>query len=132
MATTLLIISAIYFLITNGIDTLLYNVGKDVLSPWHRVIQRMSFHYENKSTEKICSIISWLSLLILLPTSISLAFHINWFLAFLIGAVLLKFIVQGFIVNIYIAIIRRANLYSSMIITFIIGVITLIIGILTR
>jgi len=131
MATTLLIISAFYFLITNGIETFIYNVGKDILSPWYRVVQSMSFRYENESTEKICSIISWLSLLILLPTSISLAFHLNWFIAFAIGFAL-KFIVQGFIVNIYVAIIRRANLFSSMIITFIIGVITLIIGVLVR
>ena len=131
MATTLLTISALFFLITNGIDTLIYKVGKDILSPWYRVIQRMSFHFENESTEKICSIISWISLLILLPTSISLAFRLNWFIAFAISFAL-KFIVQGFIVNIYVAVVRRANLYSSMIITFIIGIITMVIGIIIR
>jgi len=132
MATTLLIISVFYFLITNGIDTLIYNSKKDMLSPRFMEIQKMIIYYETEFFEKACPVISWISLLVLMPTSISLAFHLNWFLAFLIGAVLLKFIVQGFIVNIYIAFIKRANLYTSMIISFIIGIITLIIGTLIR
>jgi len=129
MATTLLIISAIFFLITNGIEIFLYNAQNDKHSFFHRESWMMWWNNYNGFYEKGCPLISDISLFILMPTSISIAFHLNWFLAFG-SALLLKFIVQRTLVNIYISIFRRANLYSSMIKTFIIGIITMIIGIL--
>ena len=125
MTTMLLVISAIYFLIANGIDTLISHAKNDVFSPLNNVIMMT----ETEFFEKVSPFISWISLLVLMPTSISLAFHINWFLALGI-AFLSKFIIQGVLVNIYIAVFSKGNLFSSMMIAFIVGIITLIIGIL--
>ena len=125
MATTLLIISAICFLIANGIDTLISHAKKEPGSRWFFFV----IEHETIFSEKANPIISMISLAILMPTSISLAFHINWFLALGI-AFASKLIIQGFLVNIYIAIFSRGNLFSSIIIAFIVGIITLIIGVL--
>ena len=127
MATTLLIISAIYFLITNGIDTLISHAKKDILSPLYNAVMMN----ETEFLEKACPIISGISLFILMPTSISFAFHINWFIALGIAFVS-KFVIQGFLVNIYIAVFSRGNIFFSMIITFIIGIVTMVIGIIIR
>jgi len=127
MATILLVISAIYFLITNGIDTFISHERNAPFSKW---FFNISLH-ETMFLEKATPIISMVSLFILMPTSISLAFHINWFLSLGIAFVS-KFIIQGFLVNLYIAIFSKGNLFSSMIISFIVGVIALIIGIIIR
>jgi len=134
MATTLFIISAVCFYISNGIDTYVSHSRKDVLSPMYRPINAYLMMYETVFLEKAIPIISVISIWMLMPTSISMAFHLNWFLAFLI-VLLLKVIVQGVLVtmvNFVIVFFARGKFFSSMIITFIVGIITLVIGILIR
>ena len=128
MATTLLVISAILFLVTNGIDSLIAREEKvNMGSPLY-------WQISDSKTEFLCkvtTIFSFVSLLIFLPTTISLAFHLNWFLALGI-AILLKLILQGVIVSVYMVIFYRGNPYFSMILSFILGIVTMIIGLIIR
>jgi len=126
MATILLVISALYFFVTNGMDTLIGHEEKENIgSPLYMQI----ISSKTEFFEKTCPIISFISIFVLMPTTISLAFHINWFIAFGI-TILLKFIIQGITVGIYNMFFYRGNPFFSMVLSFILGIVTMIIGLL--
>ena len=134
MATTLFIISALCFFISNGIDTEISRIkDKEAFTPLHRMVYSYFIRHETMFLQKAIPIISGISIFILMPTSISLAFHINWFLAFLI-AIFLK-VIQGIFSGIMITpvlLFARGDFFSSIIVTFIIGIITMVMGIIIR
>ena len=138
MATTLFIISALCFFISHLIYIFISNYHKDVLSPHFLTISSYLFvrsmMNENLFLEKITPTLNILSIFILMPTAISLAFYINWFLALLI-VILLILIVQGLLMSIIKTIIvffAKGNFFPSIIITFIVGIIFMVIGILVK
>ena len=122
MATILLAVSAFYFFITNGIDFTITYHRRNYGPLWEDII-----FSETDFLRNVSPAFGFVSLLILLPTSISLAFHLNWFLAFGI-AILLRFTLLRIIVGAYMAIFYRGNPYFSMILSFILGIVTMIIG----